>query len=71
MRGLRNRRRAVGLSQVELAALIGVAQSAVSEWESGKKLPRAAQLPALAAALHCSIDELYSSGEEDADLDRG
>lgn len=63
MLGLKQRRLDAGLSQSQLADILGTVQSAISAWESGEKMPRASQLPALAAALHCSIDELYTSTE--------
>lgn len=62
-KGLREKRLAAGLSQKNLADKLGIVQSAISAWESGEKMPRASQLPALAKALNCSIDELYN-GEE-------
>ena len=62
-KGLREKRLAAGLSQKNLADKLGIVQSAISAWESGEKMPRASQLPALAKALGCSIDELYN-GEE-------
>ena len=65
-KGLRKRRLAMGLSQKELADALGTVQSAISAWESGEKMPRASQLPELAAALHCTIDELYQPPEESA-----
>lgn len=34
------RRGALGLSQAELAGLLGVKQTAISQWESGKRAPR-------------------------------
>ena len=63
-KGLRKKRLAAGLSQKELADSLGTVQSAISAWESGEKMPRASQLPELAAALHCTIDELYQPPEE-------
>ena len=65
-RGLKTRRLAAGLSQKELAERLGTVQSAISAWESGEKMPRASQLPELAKALNCSIDELYQPPEESA-----
>lgn len=62
-KGLREKRLAAGLSQKNLADKLGIVQSAISAWESGEKMPRASQLPALAKALSCSIDELYNGGE--------
>lgn len=63
-KGLKKRRLAAGLSQKDLAERLGIVQSAISAWESGEKMPRASQLPALAFALRCTIDDLYR--EEDA-----
>mgnify|MGYP004551790127 FL=1 len=54
------------LTQRELADVLGVERSTVAKWESGAAYPRASQLPALAKALGCSIDELYSREEESA-----
>ena len=51
------------MTQRELAEMLGVERSSIAKWESGSAYPRAAQLPALAKALSCSIDELYN-GEE-------
>lgn len=53
----------MGLSQVALAAMVGVSQQSIAKWESGEAYPRASQLPALAKALSCSIDELYTDAE--------
>lgn len=47
-----------GLNQVKLSEKIGIAQSAVSAWLSGKKEPSIAGLWALADFFDCSIDEL-------------
>lgn len=65
-KGLKQKRLAAHLSQVELANILGTVQSAISAWESGEKMPRASQLPALAEALHCSIDELFTPPEEES-----
>lgn len=53
-------RRKAGLTQVELADSVGVAQNVVSQWETEVALPRARQLPELARVLGCSIDDLYT-----------
>lgn len=47
--------------QVELAAALGVSQQTVSRWEQGKSRPRAAQIPALAAALNTDAARLLSA----------
>lgn len=62
-KALKQRRTKLGLSQVALAAMVGVSQQSIAKWESGEAYPRASQLPALAKALSCSIDELYTSTE--------
>jgi transcriptional regulator with XRE-family HTH domain len=51
-------RRAAGLSQNDLAAKLGVAQSNISFWESWEKPPRGEVLPKLAEAVGVSVDEL-------------
>jgi len=56
-------RKAQGLSQEQLAALVGVSRQAVSKWETGDAQPDLAKLMALAEALHVSLDALC--GRED------
>ena len=46
------------LSQCELAELLSVQRSTVAKWETGRTFPRTEQLPKLARALNCTIDEL-------------
>lgn len=60
---IQERREARGYTQAELGRKVGVTQSVISEWESENYLPKARQLPALAEALGCSIDELFSDKE--------
>lgn len=57
-----------GLTQTEAARRLGVDQSAVSFWESGKKHPRASMLVKIADLYCCSIDELMgrSAGQNSA-----
>ncbi len=54
-------RKAAGLKQADLAAEVGVCRSAVAMWETGAHYPPASKLPAIAAALHCTIDDLYKA----------
>lgn len=53
---------AAGLSQKGVAERSGGAfsQPNYSQWESGKGLPSALMIPALAASLGCTIDDLYT-----------
>ena len=44
-------------------SILGVDQSTVCLWETGKTKPRAKLIPAIAKILGCSIDELL---EDDA-----
>lgn len=55
---LARRRKALGLSQEELAAKIGVSRQAVSKWETGDAVPDLNRLLALADALDTSLDAL-------------
>ena len=52
-----------GLTQEELAAVVGVSPSTVRRWEWGKHEPKLSDIPKLAAALGVTLDELIG-GEE-------
>jgi len=54
-------RRAAGLTQVELAQLIGEAQPNIAYWEQSEKPPRSDVLPKLAKIFGVSVDHLLSS----------
>lgn len=54
-------RKAKGLSQKELGALIGVSNKAVSKWETGAAAPKTETIIKLAAALGISTEELLCS----------
>ncbi len=56
-------RKSQGLTQGQLAEKLDVRISTVSQWENGQRAPSARLLPALAAALGCSIDELFGTPE--------
>lgn len=55
-----------GMSQTEAARRLGVDQSTVSYWETGKKTPRASKLARLAELYGCTIDELFGRGRDSA-----
>lgn len=63
-------RRRRGLTQQDLAQLLGVTNKAVSKWETGKGLPDIGILPALVAALGVSADELLAGRAAPADETR-
>ena len=54
-------RRVAGLSQVEFADILKVKQTSVSQWESGKKKPRAEALIKLADLYDVDIKEFLSA----------
>lgn len=53
-----------GMTQATLGTQMGVAQCVVSEWEKEVYLPKARQLPELSRVLGCSINDLFTSGDE-------
>lgn len=55
---LRRHRLAAGLDQGELARRLGVSNSAVSFWESGKCVPKAKMFPKLSRVLGIKPIEL-------------
>ena len=57
------RRKAVGLTQRELAERLGVTNKAVSKWETGGGLPDVGMLKDLCRILEISVDELLD-GEQ-------
>lgn len=48
------------MTQKQLSEKMQVNQTAVSQWETCRCNPSMRLLPALAAALGCSIDELFA-----------
>ncbi len=56
---LKNRRRALGLSQTELARRVGVTDRTIQNYELGSRKPQQMEIvERLAAALDCSIEYL-------------
>jgi|SRR5918995_3191177 transcriptional regulator with XRE-family HTH domain len=56
---IRRRRREKGLTGVQLAAKAGMAPSAISQIETGRRSPHSASVMKLAAALECEVADLY------------
>lgn len=52
-----------GLSQLELANLIGATQAAISKWEIGERFPRRKTLDQI--AHHLGVSVAYLMGEDD------
>lgn len=51
-------RRAAGLTQTELAGLVGESQANIAYWERSAKPPRSDVLPRLAKVLGCRVEDL-------------
>lgn len=56
-------RREAGLTQEQLAGMLGVTYQAVSKWETGNSYPDISLLPRLSEIFHVSLDSLF--GKED------
>lgn len=52
------KRKALRLTQDDIASYIGVSKASVSKWETGQSYPDITFLPRLATLFHISIDEL-------------
>ena len=61
---IKDRRKALGITQRELADTLSISDKTVSRWESGNQIPDAILLPDLAEALGISINELYGCKAE-------
>lgn len=61
-------RREKGLTQDNLAELLGVSPQAVSKWENDLTCPDISLLPRLARELGISVDELLTGLKEEAPL---
>lgn len=66
MIALKKLREKAGYSQLEIAQRLGLSQSTVAMWETGKNSPRTDTLPALAELLKCSIEELFDKTDRSA-----
>lgn len=71
MLNLRKIRKRRFLTMKELGALVGVTESAIGMYETGRRVPNYEMLLKLSEALQCSIEELVraepSGGIEEAD----
>ena len=61
MNNIKRCREKIGLSQRELAQIIGVSQQCVAKWETGNGNPRFDKLPLLVAVLNCTVGELFAA----------
>jgi transcriptional regulator with XRE-family HTH domain len=59
-------RKAAGLSQAELARIIGVPQQNVAYWETSTKPPRSDVLPTMAKALGVRVEDILGDNPVNA-----
>lgn len=67
--GISTRRRNAGLTQEELAEILGITPDTMSRMEKGKFAPKMSRLPHIAEALNCSITDLFRTTDKKT-LDR-
>ena len=60
---IRNRRKELHLTQLQLAEKLRYSEKAISKWESGKGYPNIDSLKCIAKEFDVSIDELLSGDE--------
>ena len=63
LNGIKEARKKRGLTQIEMAKMMGEKQSTISMWETGSNIPRASKLPQIAKILGCTVDELFEKQE--------
>ena len=61
---IRERRKAKGMNQEELGALVSVRKNAVGAWESGRSRPDLSSVPVICEALGVSLDEFFGIRKE-------
>ena len=63
---IRALRKARGLTQEQLAGMLGISFQAVSKWETDTNTPDLSLLPKIAKVLGTSIDQLFSEDDPDS-----
>jgi len=61
---IREIRKERGMTQAQLAKMVGVDQSAVAQWEAEKSGPHRNKLSKLAQALECTVDDLLKNDDD-------
>ena len=67
---IRDARKKIGMSQIDLAKRVGVTQPAVANWESGVHDPRRLMIAKIADALDVSTDWLAGGARSVAEADK-
>ena len=67
---IRNARKALGLTQRQLAEKIGVSNTSVSNWEKGLSRPDADLIQKLCQVLHIQANDFYGTNEAPAAYSR-
>ena len=57
---IQERRKAVGLTQMQLAQMLNITDRAVSKWETGKSLPDSSIMLELSQILKISVNDLLN-----------
>ena len=65
---LRRIRREMGMTQKELAALISVTHSSISEWETGDKYPQIIWIYEIASKLGISPEDLVKPNFSNSEI---
>lgn len=58
MVAIRDIRRAQGMTQKDLADMLGITPNAISQWENGMRNPSLENVKRLADILHCTTDDI-------------
>ena len=61
---IRIMRKQLGLTQEQLAEILGVGHQALSRIEQGHMAPKMDRLPALAEALQCTVSDLFRPDDD-------
>ncbi len=57
---IKQKRVSLNMTQDTLAEQLGVTQSAIAIWETGRAMPRADKLPEIARVLGCEVSDLFT-----------
>ena len=64
---IRNARKALGLTQRQLAEQIGVSNTSISNWEKGLSRPDADLIQELCRALNLQPNDIYGTADDQAE----